>query len=53
MPDVTRHRSMRSEPPPGGPPRGPVDGRGGMWGYDYLIEILADPHHEEHEDRLA
>ncbi len=25
---------------------------GGMWGYQYLLEILADPGHEEHADRL-
>ncbi|MFI6540457.1 plasmid pRiA4b ORF-3 family protein [Nonomuraea sp. NPDC050547] len=30
----------------------PPEDCGGVWGYDHLLEILADPHHEEHEDRL-
>ncbi|MFJ1550266.1 plasmid pRiA4b ORF-3 family protein [Streptomyces sp. NPDC088246] len=30
----------------------PPEDCGGMWGYDYLTEILADPGHEEHDDRL-
>lgn len=30
----------------------PPEDCGGIWGYDHLLEILADPHHEDHEDRL-
>ncbi|MGW2081971.1 plasmid pRiA4b ORF-3 family protein [Streptomyces sp. NPDC001939] len=30
----------------------PPEDSGGMWGYEYLIDVLSDPSHEEHEDRL-
>ena len=30
----------------------PPEDCGGMWGYQYLLEVLADPGHEEHADRL-
>ena len=31
---------------------GPPEDCGGIWGYVYLVEILADPAHEEHKERL-
>jgi hypothetical protein len=31
---------------------GPPEDCGGMWGYLDLVEILADPDHEEHESRV-
>jgi hypothetical protein len=31
---------------------GPPEDSGGVWGYEYLLEILADPAHEEHQERL-
>ena len=30
----------------------PPEDCGGIWGYDYLLEILTDPDHEEHQERL-
>jgi hypothetical protein len=31
---------------------GPPEDCGGIWGYQSLVEILADPRHEGHEERL-
>lgn len=31
---------------------GPPEDCGGVWGYAELLEVLADPTHDEHQDRL-
>ncbi|MGH8776035.1 MAG: DUF1841 family protein [Jiangellaceae bacterium] len=30
---------------------GPIEDSGGVWGYDYLCEVMADPDHPEHAER--
>lgn len=32
---------------------GPIEDCGGLWGYEEMLEILADPKHEDHQDRKA
>ena len=36
----------------GGERAGPPDDCGGVWGYDNLLQAIADPKHEDHDDLL-
>jgi hypothetical protein len=36
----------------GGRRAAPPDDCGGIWGYEHLVEILTNPAHPDHKDRL-
>ena len=36
----------------GGERAGPPDDCGGVWGYENLLQAIADPKHEDHDDLL-